>query len=206
MNKSKMFYVGLVLTCILSFSFALTASADTFKFRWNNFIGSTANIQASYDHLSSNYNGSIFSNALSQWNSSAAHFSIAASSFSTSTADLYSVDSTTWSNNGWGSTVRAWTQPFSTSGTKCATGPSFSDPDTNCPAGTKVNYAAIYFNEGYVNSDATYRTAVVAHELGHAVGLAHTTYIGAISIMDNALSTSKTVTSYDVGQVNSTYP
>jgi hypothetical protein len=98
----------------------------------------------------------------------------------------------------------AWAQPYSSSGA-CVSNP-ISNPLTNC-ANATITYGAIYTNGGNISLFDSRRRAVLAHELGHIIGLAHTTLISAqsSSIMTNGLNGGYDVTSYDVSELNNKY-
>lgn len=199
MNKKTLISacVGLfTLTFLVSSAFA-----DTFNFKWSIIDGNLVTVAANGDNLNSDWGGTVFTNARTKWNGTSARLLITSTSFSSSKLDLYSVSSTQWANNGWGSGLYAWAQPWSGS-TICAPTPS-SNPDSNC---TTADYGAIYVNSGNTPTGSDFRSAILAHEIGHIVGLAHTTS-NTSSIMQPSPNSyfSYTPTTYDVNEFNGKY-
>jgi len=204
MNSHREILVVTIL-CVLTalFSFASEVKATTFGFEWQTLSGGDAYMLSSQDNLNSNYNSTIYNNGRAKWNSSVpdAHIVINGTTFSNSTVDMYSVSTTTWNNNGWGPYI-AWAQMWN-NGTACNPTPTSSISCT----GAVVDYGAIYFNEGQEPASSTTRSGVIAHEIGHLAGLAHTT------TLDPSLMTSyvndplwrSSPTTYDINQMNSLY-
>ncbi|MFE6800056.1 matrixin family metalloprotease [Paenibacillus chitinolyticus] len=194
----------LSVSCIGLFFAGFNANANVYGFKWAHKSGNFALVKASTSNLNSTYNGSAFTNGIAKWNgASGAHIAIQSSSVANANVDLHSVTKAQWNSNGWGATTYAVTVPYN-NGVACASGAPFSDPNDLCP--TRTDYAALYFNESYEYSDQVKKEALVAHEIGHAVGLSHTTYIGVQSIMAQGLSKGTNVTAYDIGELNSLYP
>jgi len=191
---------------IAFFSFSSISEATYFQWKWKNisFQGDVV-VRTNADQLNSTYNGSVYTDALALWEDSGANVMMMDSSFANSTVDLVSVSASTWNSNGWGN-GSAWTQPVREDNTACGTYPT-TDYTILCGSGTLVKYAAIYFNNGNVLSSSK-RRAGVAHELGHAMSLAHTAVISekATSIMTQSLGGGLEPSNYDVSQINERYP
>lgn len=200
MNKKNL----LLSSCAILFTLSFLASftfANTFNFKWSIVDGNLVTVAANDDNLNSDWNGTVFTNARTKWNGTSARLLISSTSFSTSKLDLYSVSATQWADNGWSSGSYAWAQPWSGS-TVCSPTPN-TIPDINC---TTADYGAIYVNSGNTPSDADFKSAILAHEIGHIVGLAHTTS-NTSSIMQPSpnSSFSYTPTTYDVNEFNGKY-
>jgi hypothetical protein len=194
-----------VTLCIIIFSLTSIAFANTAKYYWKHVTSSkVAYIYTPGTQLNSDYNGSVFYDGLNKWNNTTANFRIYyLYPGASQNVAMISVDSTVWTNNGWGSSVYAWTKLWREDGTPCNNN-FMENPNTVCE-NKYVNLAAIYFNNGFVPNSADERKKVVAHELGHVVALEHTTYLTS-SIMKSKLSEcSLNPTSYDIGQINSMY-
>lgn len=199
-NKRTLLASSCLSLFLLAF-FATSAFADTFSFKWSIKSGNRVTVAANGDNLNSNWGGTVFTNARTKWNESSARILVSSVSFSSSKLDLYSVSSTQWTNNGWGAGLYAWAQPWS-GGSACSSNANVN-PDTNC---TTADYGAIYVNSGNTPSDSNLKSAILAHEIGHIVGLAHTTS-NTSSLMQGSPNSyfSYTPTTYDVNQFNGKY-
>ncbi|NOU90150.1 hypothetical protein GC102_31045 [Paenibacillus sp. LMG 31460] len=210
MKRKYLRNIALSVSCaaigIISFTtFSSISNATYYGWKWTNisFDGKVV-IRANDDHLNSSYNGATFTGGLNLWSNSGADVHMEDADYSTSNVDMYSVSSSQWTLNGWGNGT-AWTQPYRSDGTVCVGYPT-SDIDLKCGTGTTVNYAAVYTNDGNIITSSK-RQAVVAHEIGHAMGLAHTAFISeeANSLMTSALAGGLVPSAYDVSQLNSRY-
>lgn len=187
---------------LFTFTFLVSLTfANTFNFKWSIIDGNRVTVAANGDNLDSQWGGSVLTSARDKWNGTTARLLINSASFSSSNLDLTSVSSTQWKNNGWGSGLYAWAQPWSGS-TACATTPS-SNPDSKC---TTANYGAIFVNSGNTPTSSSLRAAILAHEIGHIVGLAHTTS-ETVSIMQPTPNNffSYSPSTYDINQFNGKY-
>jgi hypothetical protein len=205
----KTFFSGkaLIFYCLVvgMISFSSFVNATTYTFNWYSTSATgMAIVNANSDNLSSNYNGTIFTDGRNKWNASSANYYIYDVAYSDSDVDLRTVAASTWNDNGWGN-GEAWTQLF-VGDTVCNQYPAGSNPETNC-ANATVTYSQIFTNGGNVSTSSDRRRALIAHELGHVIGLAHTEFLTAKdhSIMTQNLAGGYLVTSYDVDEVNSKY-
>ncbi|ACX63375.1 hypothetical protein [Paenibacillus sp. Y412MC10] len=200
-NKFR-YWAVILLSCIATFTFTVIVSAETHSWKWANLNSDgEAYLLTNGDNLNSSYSGTAYTNGVNLWNNSSGNISIALSSFSYSNVDIYSVTESTWKQNGWGSGLFGWAQVYN-EGSPC-----FTDPNaTGNKCFGKVNYAGIFLNDGTMPGTAARRSAIIAHEIGHVVGLAHTLASPVVtpSIM-NAGVTSNTPTSYDITNLNAIY-
>jgi hypothetical protein len=156
--------------------------------------------------LTSGYSN-VFSTAYNKWNNSGASISISNTTSTTrGTINFQSQSQSTWSANGWG-TGEAWAQPWNEdTGVICASNP-FQDPSLKC---SSVTGGLVYTNTGNQKSDSKRLAAVLAHEIGHIVGLAHPTGGYETSIMCSNLDCGYRgviydVKSYDIEDINRLY-
>ncbi len=200
----------LLISCFsigfLSFNlFSTNSKATYFQWKWDkiSFQGDVL-LRPNIDYAHSSYSGTTFTDGMNLWADKGANVIMTISPFSSSDVDVSGVSESTWTSNGWGNGM-AWTQPFKTDGTICMPKP-ISDYTLKCPTGTKVDYAAIYTNNGSIIASSK-RKALIAHELGHVMGLAHTAFITekAKSIMTQSLAGGLVPSTYDVNEVNSRY-
>lgn len=177
--------IGLIiLSSIFSFTlFSVLALAEPFGWKWNSTKISNGKLilNINGDYVSSSYSNKIHP-AINAWNASGAHVNIIGTGFSGSYVDMTTVSSSTWDSNGWGSSVNTWTQPKKLNGNVCAT----NYTNNTCGTGDTINYAAIFLNEALVPSSAAKREAVLKHEMGQAIGLAHSIYVSG-TIMETSL-------------------
>ncbi|MHA7582389.1 reprolysin-like metallopeptidase [Paenibacillus vandeheii] len=201
LKSKKTLLTSSCLSLFLLTFFATSAFADTFNFKWSIMSGNLVSVAANGDNLNSDWGGTVFTNARTKWNGTSARILVSSSSFSSSKLDLYSVSSTQWTNNGWGSGLYAWAQPWS-GGSACSANAN-ANPDTKC---TTADYGAIYINSGNTPASSDLKSAILAHEIGHIVGLAHTTS-NTSSLMQGSPNSyfSYTPTTYDVNQFNGKY-
>ncbi|MFD1953290.1 hypothetical protein ACFSL6_03615 [Paenibacillus thailandensis] len=89
------------------------------------------------DSLDSPYSGSNYTGGIALWNDSSANVNIIDSAWSTSNADLISVEEDIWNENGWGN-GSAWTQPVRDDGLICAEYPTSSG---GCGSSDTIDYA-----------------------------------------------------------------
>ncbi|MDQ0114336.1 matrixin family metalloprotease [Paenibacillus harenae] len=206
MSRKIVSRMTIFTTCLIvgTISFTVSSNATTFSFEWHAVDSGHVTVKANQGNLGTAYYGANFQAGLKKWNDSAADITIWSSGSVESDIDLYSVSGTTWTNNGWGS-GEAWAQPWSET-TACATTPVFTDPDDNC-AGDIVDYGAVYTNNSNTSTSTTRKQAVIAHEIGHIIGLDHTAFITAKdnSIMTSNLKGGYEVTDYDVSELNGKY-
>jgi Matrixin. len=189
-------------TCIAVFSaFASVAMANTFSFDWTHVSSGFVSVAASDDYLNSDWNGTVYSNGRGKWNGSSADIYISDTTFSNSNLDLMGVDEQTWIDNGWSTGLYAWAQPWD--GSSACSDDANDDPGVACD---EADYGAIYVNEGNTPSGSDFKSAILAHEMGHIVGLAHTTSATS-SIMQGSPNSyfSYTVTTYDENELNNKY-
>ncbi|WP_160644672.1 zinc metalloprotease [Chengkuizengella marina] len=204
--KNKIQQLLVVTTSILAFvvSFTTVVNASTFSFSWAYKTNGLVDVKASPEYLSSDYNGTVFDEGIDKWNASKANVIISEVSRTASKVDLYTVSRSQWNDNGWGS-GEAWAQGFSGT-TPCTTTPVFTNPEDKC-ANSLINYGAVYTNDSNVSFWKSRREALIAHEIGHIIGLKHTSLISAKSdsIMTANLEGGYDVSSYDEGEVNYKY-
>lgn len=139
-------------------------------------------MKVNYSYLSSGspYRNAV-SSALGAWNYPDRAIKaqcLYESSFSNSTVDILTASSDAWKSWGKSSKVVAFTIPTDTYGRKI-----YGESDCLNSTG-QLKYAAIYVNPNNgTELDSDYRKVVLAHEIGHAWGLAHANVESESSIM-----------------------
>jgi len=201
MNKKKFstyYYALCILLFIISFYATLTISADTYSFDWDHVNNGVVLMDSSDDYLTGNW-GSAYNSGRSLWNSSSAPILILDTSFSYSNVDLFSIDETTWLNNGWGNVI-AWSQLFDGN---MVCNEHDENPDERC---NSADYGAIYFNNGMYPGNLTTAAGTIAHEFGHIAGLAHPT-ANVYSIMHQLWHPYRVqfITQYDITELQNKY-
>jgi hypothetical protein len=197
------------LTCLTVFFLSSAiAYANVYPAKWSSSkvsygkLGLTYN----YDYVNS---GSISSseviNGINSWLNIGANFFTAEAAYWNADVVYREVSYSQWSNNGWSQSTQAWTQPIA--GSKaCSNGGVLT---YNCTSSDTITAAAVYINTAQLPLTSSNRQAIIAHELGHAIGVDHHTLMGQNSIMwqDVWKNTwfSYTPTSADVADVNSLY-
>lgn len=201
------YYRNLLVICILVFiliAFPIQLKADTFSFDWVHINFNLVHVLANSDYLSSNWwNGSVYTNGLSKWNSSAASLYISDTNYYNANLDIVSLSETEWINRGWDKGFVAYAQPWDGT-TRCSLDP-FEDPGDNCDFADK---GTIYINLRHYFQSLDERSAIIAHEIGHIVGLAHTSNNTTSSIMQTPVEHdyfSNTPTTYDINEFNNKY-
>lgn len=212
--KNKLFYLTLTVLCCSAFviSSGVFAQMNVSKWTSTRVISGKLTLGISSSNVNtSDYSAAEVTAGIAKWTSTTAHLSLTQTSFSNSNVDLFSVTSTQWANNGWGSSTTAWTQRYAGS-TNCNPSPIGSG---NCTASDAITYTAIYLNSGHLpdgfwaSTRADRRKAVIAHELGHAFTMDHNAMIGQSSIMKQGAwddsNFSYDPTTADVNDINSRY-
>ncbi|MFD2117762.1 hypothetical protein ACFSTH_16970 [Paenibacillus yanchengensis] len=204
--RGFMLLVSCMCVGLISFSlFSSVSQATYFQWKWKtiSYQGDVV-LRVNGDNLHSSYSGSTFTRGLDLWSNSGANVTIQTAPIPTSNVDIFGVDKSTWNKNGWGNGY-AWTQPYKDNGLACMASP-VSDYTIHCGTGSEVNYAGIFTNDGNIITSSK-RKALIAHELGHVMGLAHTSFITAksTSLMTAGLAGGLVPSAYDVSEVNSRY-
>ncbi|MFF2885509.1 hypothetical protein [Paenibacillus sp. NPDC057967] len=199
-------FIACLSVGLISFGiFSSISEAAYYGWKWKtiSFQGDVV-LRVNDDSLNSSYGGSVYTDGLALWTNSGADVMISDSPDTSADVYFISVASSVWNSNGWGNGY-AWTQPYRDDAVACMTKP-IHNIDTLCGTGKLVNYAAIYTNNGNIIASSK-RRALVAHELGHVMGLAHTEYLSAKadSLMTAALAGGLVPSSYDVQQLNDRY-
>jgi len=214
MNRRFKFITILSLICMAVFSFSAMVNAQMEVFHWDSskVVNGKLTLGINSDYMdTSYYSTSDVAAGIAKWTNTTANLSLSSVSFSSSNVDLATVSSSTWNNNGWGSTTYAFTDLFAGS-KECS--PNYYTQ--NCTSGDVITYGSIFFNEGYMPSGTLFghsasdkRRALIGHELGHSFTLHHNSVIGQDSIMKttawNEANFSYDPSAADVQDINSVY-
>jgi hypothetical protein len=207
----KKFYVILSICCISAFTLSLTVFAQMESYKWSSSYINNGKLQLGINYTTGgSYTSADMSAGISKWTSTSANLSLSEVPFSSSNVDIRTVDATTWTNNGWGSSTYGWTQKYA--GSKvCST--NFTND--YCTSTDRITYAAIFLNLGYepegfwASTREDRRRALIGHELGHSFTIAHNALIGVESIMKtnawNDSNFSYNPSSKDISDINSVY-
>lgn len=194
--------LSLLYVVLFLVSFITTISyADTWNITWSIRDGKNAFLNASQYFLDSDWNNDVFDNARDKWNSSNANLYIGSTNWGSATLDFYSVSEEQWTKNKWDSDIIAWAQLWDTP-TQCNSNAD-EEPDVIC---SSADYGAVYVNAAQTPANADYRAGILAHEIGHIIGLKHTSTPHA-SIMHTGESVHFRIdpTNYDINEVNGKY-
>ncbi|WJQ83768.1 hypothetical protein [Brevibacillus brevis] len=209
MLSQKKFPVVLTIACLAVFLVsAYSAFAQTYPQRWISYkitSGVGLDLAYNYDYTNpSNYSHSEIESGANKWNNIGANVRLTTACYNCSDVVIREVSSDQWSRNGWSSDFYAWTQQIA--GSKACSSNGMSN---NCTSNDVVTLAAIYINAGKIPNSSDKRSALIAHELGHAFSIAHNGLIGVDSIMKSGAWNdgrfSYTPTSVDIQDVNSMY-
>lgn len=200
---SKEFRILLLFVCVcvtITTANVTTAYADIFNFKWTHRSGNLVVVAANGQNLNHNYIGS-YDDARRKWNNSSALLIVSDTSLPNSNLDMWGVSAAQWRDNGWLPNIVAWAQAFN--GTiQCMRSPD-DHPDPRC---SQANLGAIYVNNGQNPGDSDFKAAVLAHEIGHIVGIAHTTSSTPSIMQANPNQYFRqTVQPYDEGEFNNKY-